>query len=784
MTRPAVLPSLLVMVAVSLALLPLTVLAKAQWAVPTALAFILLVTLTGIVSRAIFPRGGMSAVLQLVVLIFALVVLEVALGANPELTLNPLTWLDAHIDVIRMSAQQLARSVPPVDASAQLIVMLAFVVGLLTLLLDILFADLQWHTPAALTVLCLGLVPAIHVAGSIPLALYAGPIAGAILLFTGPTLARAPLAVTGFSAFALAGAVGLAPVIAPTMALGIAPAYPVSLASIQRPGGGLDGVMISDTVSVRRTLNEKVERKVATYHTRDDKPVYLRSRVLTTFSGETFRAPNESVRAEAFTAPPSPTDSSLQRRNRLFRDPDNAPFSVTINQLTADRIPVPSGLRAFAGSPSFDPYVQPPDLGEVVVVGGPRVLDGQEYYFDAEVPEPDPQALAAVTSEQLRESDPGLKIDAPAPGYVVDLAEQLREDAGATTPLETALAYQNYFWTFDYSLTTTTPAGADPLRSFLDDRIGYCEQFAATFALMMNSQGFPTRVVIGFTGGERVGEGTYEVTNRDAHAWPETWFGPELGWVRFEPTPSSAGPGVRPPITSLTDAGDSPLAPTIAPTAPPTQADQATPETPEPSASSTASASASATSGTEASGVGSATGSTPLLAVATALLIGLVGAAALVVAVLVLSGTVRTADGFGARARAAGRMQRWASAHGVAAFTGSLEPAARTAYGEIVRAAREAGMQVRPRSEPAEVLEEIAVQYPQVAEDARALKDAVTRGLYAPAAPTGDDGRSGENSDGWESDGVGRGGDSHEIRTRAEKVTRALRNASGEQPGE
>src|SRR5699024_10599906 len=91
-----------------------------------------------------------------------------------------------------------------------------------------------------------------------------------------------------------------------------------------------------------------------------------------------------------------------------------------------------------------------------------------------------------------------------------------------------------------------SPPGEDPLESFLEDRVGYCEQFAASFALMMTSQGYPARVVIGFTPGQQDGE-EWSVTSSNAHAWPEVWFGPQHGWVRFEPTPAAAANGVRPP---------------------------------------------------------------------------------------------------------------------------------------------------------------------------------------------------------------------------------------------
>ena len=63
---------------------------------------------------------------------------------------------------------------------------------------------------------------------------------------------------------------------------------------------------------------------------------------------------------------------------------------------------------------------------------------------------------------------------------------------------------------------------------------------------MMTAQGYPSRVVIGFTAGDVDGD-EHVVTARNAHAWPEVWFGPEHGWVRFEPTPAAAANGVSAP---------------------------------------------------------------------------------------------------------------------------------------------------------------------------------------------------------------------------------------------
>ena len=164
-----------------------------------------------------------------------------------------------------------------------------------------------------------------------------------------------------------------------------------------------------------------------------------------------------------------------------------------------------------------------------------------------------PEQLRAVTPAAASAPfDSGYTDRAEVPQVAADLAEQLVQDAGAENGFDAAVAFQDYFRSaFAYSLTVNTPPGEDPLESFLEDRIGYCEQFASTFALMMTAQGYPTRVVIGFTAGDADGD-ERTVSARNAHAWPEVWFGPEHGWVQFEPTPAAANNGVRTPeVTDL-----------------------------------------------------------------------------------------------------------------------------------------------------------------------------------------------------------------------------------------
>lgn len=89
---------------------------------------------------------------------------------------------------------------------------------------------------------------------------------------------------------------------------------------------------------------------------------------------------------------------------------------------------------------------------------------------------------------------------------------------------------------FTYSLDPPL-LGADPVDDFLfSSRIGFCEHFASSFALLMRAAGVPTRVVAGFQGGYYNRAGGYlTVLRSDAHAWTEVWLAGE-GWVRVDPT--------------------------------------------------------------------------------------------------------------------------------------------------------------------------------------------------------------------------------------------------------
>jgi hypothetical protein len=67
-------------------------------------------------------------------------------------------------------------------------------------------------------------------------------------------------------------------------------------------------------------------------------------------------------------------------------------------------------------------------------------------------------------------------------------------------------------------------------------KLGFCEHYAGSFALIMRAAGVPARVVTGYQGGEvNPVSRMLVVRQAEAHAWTEVWL-PDLGWLRVDPT--------------------------------------------------------------------------------------------------------------------------------------------------------------------------------------------------------------------------------------------------------
>ncbi len=90
---------------------------------------------------------------------------------------------------------------------------------------------------------------------------------------------------------------------------------------------------------------------------------------------------------------------------------------------------------------------------------------------------------------------------------------------------------------FIYTISPGEYRGNHALEEFLfERRQGFCEHYAAAFATLMRIAGIPSRIVIGYHGGEFNTLGKYVIVRQaDAHAWCEVWL-KRVGWVRVDPT--------------------------------------------------------------------------------------------------------------------------------------------------------------------------------------------------------------------------------------------------------
>lgn len=118
---------------------------------------------------------------------------------------------------------------------------------------------------------------------------------------------------------------------------------------------------------------------------------------------------------------------------------------------------------------------------------------------------------------------------------------------------------------FEYSLKgQPRQLDLDPIEDFIaNNPSGHCEYFSTALALMLRSQGIPSRVIVGFKSNEfnRLGD-FYQVRQLHAHTWVEAYLTPEHippellladrpwrwasgGWIRLDATPVARDLGLE-----------------------------------------------------------------------------------------------------------------------------------------------------------------------------------------------------------------------------------------------
>ncbi|WP_067967367.1 transglutaminase family protein [Nocardiopsis trehalosi] len=547
------------------------------WWSPALLA-VVLVAAAGAVLRFLPVAVAVLPAVQAVLVLCALTAVFAAdtavLGAVP--TGGSLTAL---LDLFTAGRAEIDVSPPPVSATPGVVLVIAAGVGLAAIVADFLAVTARMPALVALPLAALLAVPlVVHDAGLDRWA-FALAAAGYVLLLAvdawvrgaewGPPVpaphdAAAPA--LGGLRHAAAGAGIAAAAIAPALLLPLAwPGLGSGALYDLAAGTRLGGETITTThplVSLRRDLAATGDRPVLEYTTTADRPEYLRSYVLDAFDGENWTMSPIEAAGDTLVG-----DDPLPAPAGRTGDPGaTVATSVTLDARAApDFLPLPYPARELAVDGD---WFADPDSLMVFTTGEPR--GGLAYRVESLARQPDAADLDRAAGPPQGLDARYLDVPGGVDPRVAELAETLTADAA--TPHERAVALQDWFTTddrFTYDLRPPgVPPGADPLPYFLfDSRVGYCEQFAAAMTLMARQVGIPARVAVGYTAGTPAGDGRWRVSSSDAHAWPELYFEGQ-GWLRFEPTPSSAagqGTASVPPYAAPAEAAPEEPAASAAP---------------------------------------------------------------------------------------------------------------------------------------------------------------------------------------------------------------------------
>ncbi|MEV8631420.1 DUF3488 and transglutaminase-like domain-containing protein [Streptosporangium sp. NPDC051023] len=339
-------------------------------------------------------------------------------------------------------------------------------------------------------------------------------------------------------------------------------------------GRGRGGNSISipnPIVNLRGELSLPNNSGVLSYTTSDGEPRYLRMYSLDIFDGQQWTMTGPNGRPEDRTSEgPLPPAPGQGRGVPVTTVTTKITVSNDVRNLKFLPLPYPPGRIAVEGD-------WRPDRDTLMVFSTENTARGLTYTVVSDEPKATPETLKSSGPAPQQIEGRYLQLPQDLPREVKDLAVRVTE-RGASR-YEQAVQLQEFFTGkggFTYSLSAQ---GHDEqaLTDFLiRNRAGYCEQFAASMAVMARVLGIPARVAIGYTGGSKLGD-RWQVRMHDSHAWPELYF-EGTGWLRFEPTPAGVtgqGSAVVPDYSRTRAADWSDDRPTTAPTVGPGSSDPA-----------------------------------------------------------------------------------------------------------------------------------------------------------------------------------------------------------------
>jgi transglutaminase-like putative cysteine protease len=509
-----------------------------SWLWPT-IEVVAVIWLVGVGARLARLPAAVVVLLQLAAAAVALTALFTTGGFGGVIP-NAAAFSDAG-DLLDGAWEQIRTSVSPAASSTELAFLIALAVGLTALIVDMLIAVCRAPALVALPLLCMYSVPASIDLGMLPWEAFAGPAVLYALL----------LAVDGLSGRRTDGGAATATILSgivlAAVAVVVALLVSSSVTSIGTAGrlprggnSGASGIGLSPFASLSGNL-QRTDPVPLLRVSGLSEPNYLRTVGLQKWTpGEGWSVDTLSNGALPTGGPAAAGAGSTDQ------------ITVTSLAYRDQFLPIYDGISSISGLDAgwyYDAALE--------AVHRQEPIDPGAYQLTVSTP--------AVSADELRAdtvTTGGSLIETgPLADEVVTLSQQVT--AGATTAFDKADALRSWFTNpangFVYSLAVPSGDSGDALVDFLNNKQGFCEQYASAMAVMLRAAGVPARVAVGFTQGVKDADGTYVISSNDAHAWVEVLFN-DAGWVRFDPTPLGGGQGGQQGFTDAT------AAPTTAPT--------------------------------------------------------------------------------------------------------------------------------------------------------------------------------------------------------------------------
>lgn len=524
-------PGALAAAASFVAMWPFTsVIDPGAWSI-TVVIVVVITAATGMLMRHLLRRQTpwlcdvTTFVVQLVVAVA--VVTQLVAGDTAFLGIFPTSTTLTVFGALGAAAwEQIVFGTAPLDASPGLAAAMGSGFAVIAILLDHLVAHRSVVIAALLTGV-VGAIPMIVTMGE-PHVVWFVMLGVLVLILFRFTARRHPLSPRR-SSTTIAVAVGAA---ALAVTVAIAPALPVTA---NLAGTGV-GVTVDASLRLGDDLRQPNPVEVLTVAAKGEIAPYLRLTTLSRFDGRVWQPDRGDVQSqeEGFGGPEWSPDVATEEQTT----------SIRILRMSSSWLPVPypaTDVQGLTGSWRVA-------VDNRTLVSRSADAAGNDYTVAS--------TRVIPTLEQIRALDAAEPVVDPdaepveLPEIIAALANDVTAEAG--TDYDRLVTLQTWFRSeFIYSLETPVEegfdgTGAEAVAQFLEERSGYCVHFAGAFALMAESLGMQTRIVVGYLPGsltdeKRGDESVFSVSSDQLHSWPEVLF-PGVGWVPFEPTASLGVP--------------------------------------------------------------------------------------------------------------------------------------------------------------------------------------------------------------------------------------------------